>query len=175
MVRVRDGDTGAQPAPDLALPPHLEHGAVLEDVLLVTHHAVLIERRDPLLRVLHDLRGRTERVRPRRRHGAWRDAPGGGMGMSGMWNSKKDILGIRIRMSRTWGSGENALHSRMRISGKWDSEEDALGSRMQVSGKWDSREDALGSRMLMSGMRDSHLDEEAILQRGDVLAVAADL
>lgn len=63
-MRVRDGGTGAQPAPDPALPPHLEHGAVLEDVLLVTHHAVLIERRDPLLRVLHDLRGRTEGVSP---------------------------------------------------------------------------------------------------------------
>lgn len=43
---------------------HLEHGAVLEDVLLVTHHAVLIERRDPLLCVLHDLRGTTPGVRP---------------------------------------------------------------------------------------------------------------
>lgn len=39
-------------------PPHLEHGAVLEDVLLVAHHAVLVERWDALLRVLHDLRGR---------------------------------------------------------------------------------------------------------------------
>lgn len=35
--------------------PYLEHGAVLEDVLLITHHAVLVERRDALLRVLHDL------------------------------------------------------------------------------------------------------------------------
>lgn len=60
MLSVRDGDTGAQPAADLALPPHLQHGAILEDVLLVTHHAVLIESWDPLLRILHDLRGRME-------------------------------------------------------------------------------------------------------------------
>lgn len=56
---MRDGDTGWQPVPTQSPMSHLEHGAVLEDVLLVTHHAVLVERRDPLLRVLHDLRGRT--------------------------------------------------------------------------------------------------------------------
>lgn len=87
--------------------PHLEHGAILEDVLLIAHHAVLVERRDPLLRVLHDLRVRMVAARPRSGNGAREDGPGSGMGLS--------------------------------------------------------------------GMRDTHLDEEAVLQRRDVLAVAADL
>lgn len=35
--------------------------------------------------------------------------------------------------------------------------------------------DALGSRRRISKVQDCHLDEEAVLQRGDVLAVATDL
>ena len=37
------------------------------------------------------------------------------------------------------------------------------------------RKDALDSRLRTSRMQDSHLDEEAVLQCGDVLAVATDL
>lgn len=76
-------------------------------MLLIAHHAVLVERWDPLLRVLHDLRVRMVAVSPRRGNGAREDGPGSGMGLS--------------------------------------------------------------------GTRDTHLDEEAVLQRRDVLAVAADL
>lgn len=36
---------------------YLQHGSILKDVLFVTHHAVLVERGDPLLWVLHYLLG----------------------------------------------------------------------------------------------------------------------
>lgn len=39
---------------------YLQHGTILKDVLLVAHHAVLVERGDPLLRVLHYLSGGEE-------------------------------------------------------------------------------------------------------------------
>lgn len=53
--------------------------------------------------------------------------------------------------------------------------EDAPGSGMGISGMWGSGEDAPGSGMGTSRMQYAHLDEEAVLQRRDVLAVAADL
>lgn len=38
---------------------YLEHGPILEDMLLITHHTVLIQCWNPLLCILHDL-GREE-------------------------------------------------------------------------------------------------------------------
>lgn len=40
---------------------YLEHGPILEDMLLITHHTVLIQCWNPLLCILHDL-GREEIV-----------------------------------------------------------------------------------------------------------------
>lgn len=124
--------------PACALSPHLEHGAILEDVLLVTHHAVLIERRDPLLRILHDLRERMVGVSPRCGHGTREDALGSGMGISGMWRSREDAPGSGMVLRGTWGSGEDALGSGTGISGMWGSGEDAPGSRMELSRTRDS-------------------------------------
>lgn len=63
----------------------------------------------------------------------------------------------------------------MVLSGTWSSGKDALGSEMGMIETWGSGEDVPGTGMEMSGMRDTHLDEEAVLQRRDILAVAADL
>lgn len=150
-LSVGDGDTGPQPTPDPALPPHLQHGAILEDVLLITHHAVLIERRDPLLCVLHDLRGSTEGVRPCHSHGAWGDAPGSGMGMSGTVVSGEDETGSGVWISGMWGTGEDVLGSGMGLSGTWNSEKDTLGIRIRTSRTWGSGENAPDSRMWISG------------------------
>lgn len=35
---------------------YLEHGAILKDMLFITHHAVLVQCRDALLRILHYLK-----------------------------------------------------------------------------------------------------------------------
>lgn len=57
----------------------------------------------------------------------------------------------------------------------WGSGEDALGSGMGTSVTRDKGDNALGSGPGPSGMQGTHLDEEAVLQRGDILAVATNL
>lgn len=56
--------------------------------------------------------------------------------------------------------------------GQWG---DALGSRMGTRVTRDRGDNALGAGPGPSGTQGVHLDEEAVLQRGDILAVATNL
>lgn len=70
----------------------------------------------------------------------------------------------RVLQEAGWGrvgcgmSGEDAVR-------QWDGDERGVGQQGGCSGQWDG----------LSGMQDAHLNKEAVLQRRDVLAVAADL
>lgn len=46
----------------LAYRAYLQHGSILEDVLFITHHAVLVQRGNPLLSILHNLGERVREV-----------------------------------------------------------------------------------------------------------------